>query len=146
VLAGWESFTDVVTEPAPGDFKQGDCTGPCFYRASLEVQQPGDTYLNTTNLGKGVVWVNGHLLGRFWNVGPMGSLFLPGVWLHAGSNTLTVFDLNGGSGLSVRGETAVTYLTPGPERTSPSTEPVRMDHQPAIAKAGSADKTNEVPR
>jgi beta-galactosidase len=146
VLAGWESFADVVTEPAPGDFKQGDCTGPCFYRASLEVQQPGDTYLNTTNLGKGVVWVNGHLLGRFWNVGPMGSLFLPGVWLHAGSNTLTVFDLNGGSGLSVRGETAVTYLTPGPERTSPSTEPVRMDHQPAIAKAGSADKTNEVPR
>jgi beta-galactosidase len=122
VLEGWESVADVVTEPWPGEFTPAACTGPCFYRATLDVQQPGDTYLNTTHLGKGVVWVNGHLLGRFWNVGPMGSLFLPGAWLHPGSNTLTVFDLNGGSGLSVRGDATPTYLAPQPERTSPAAE------------------------
>jgi beta-galactosidase len=146
VLKRWESFPDVVTEPAPEEFKPAGCTGPCFYRASLEVQQPGDTYLNTTGLGKGVVWVNGHLLGRFWNVGPMGSLFLPGAWLHAGSNSVTIFDLNGGSGLSVQGDVAVTYLTPGAERTLPVTELVGRKNRLAPAKPGSPDKSKEVLR
>jgi beta-galactosidase len=73
---------------------------------------PGDTYLNTEKLGKGVLWVNGHLLGRFWNVGPMGSLFLPGAWLQPGENTLVVMDLNGGSGLEVRGDDHATFTAP----------------------------------
>jgi beta-galactosidase len=79
----------------------------------------GDTYLNTERLGKGVVWVNGHLLGRFWSVGPMGSLFLPGAWLHAGSNEVKVLDLNGGDSVSLHGDDHPTYLSPSPDRTSP---------------------------
>jgi beta-galactosidase len=76
------------------------------------VSTPADTYLNTSSLGKGVVWVNGHLLGRFWNVGPMGSLYLPGAWLRPGANDLTVMDLDGGPLRSLSADDHPTYVQP----------------------------------
>ena len=32
-------------------------------------------------------------LGRFWNIGPQRTLYLPGAWLHPGTNLVTVLDL-----------------------------------------------------
>jgi beta-galactosidase len=45
--------------------------------------------------GKGVVWVNGHCLGRFWNIGPAQTLYLPGPWLKAGANEVIIYDVLG---------------------------------------------------
>lgn len=112
---GWEIFPLPLAEPPAEGYKNQGCAGPCFYQGDLRVAAPGDTFLDTSHLGKGVVWVNGHLLGRFWNVGPMGSLFLPGVWLHAGSNHVTILDLNGGQEKSIKPEEHPTYLEPRPE-------------------------------
>jgi len=39
------------------------------------------------------VWVNGHNLGRYWNVGPSQTLYLPAPWLKAGQNEIIVLDL-----------------------------------------------------
>ena len=115
-LTGWKIMPlPFATEPTKG-FKAEPCTGPCFYRADFNVTSPGDTFLNTQALSKGVLWVNGHLLGRFWNIGPSATLYLPGPWLHAGINTLTVFDLNGGENLSVHGQQTATYITPKPRQ------------------------------
>jgi beta-galactosidase len=50
---------------------------------------------------KGFVWVNGHELGRIWNVGPQKALYLPGVWLKEGKNDVVVFDLDGTPGRSI---------------------------------------------
>ena len=36
----------------------------------FNVDTPGDTFLDLHSWGKGVVWVNGHCLGRYWNIGP----------------------------------------------------------------------------
>ena len=44
--------------------------------------------------GKGVVWVNGHCLGRFWDIGPTQTAYLPGCWLHAGKNEIVILDLS----------------------------------------------------
>ena len=46
---------------------------------------------------KGIVWVNGKNLGRYWNAGPQQKLYLPGVWLRKGENEIVVFDLAGKS-------------------------------------------------
>jgi beta-galactosidase len=119
VLRGWETVSLPLNEPLAGGYVQGDCSGPCFYRGELQVGVVGDTSLNTAALGKGVVWVNGHLLGRFWNVGPMGSLFLPGAWLTVGKNEITVFDLDGGAAVTVRGDAEPTYLKPHEETVAP---------------------------
>ncbi len=122
VLREWEIIPLPLEKRPTEGFAMQDCRGPCFYRGEFKVGTVGDTYLNTAQLGKGVVWVNGHLLGRFWDVGPMGSLFLPGAWLHAGSNEIIVLDLNGGMSAVIRGDDHPTYLAPKKERTEPKSE------------------------
>ena len=44
---------------------------------------------------KGSVFVNGFNLGRYWDVGPQRTLYLPGPLLIAGANTIVVFELEG---------------------------------------------------
>ena len=45
--------------------------------------------------GKGAVWVNGKSLGRFWNIGPQQTLYLPAPWLKEGEyRKLTDAELN----------------------------------------------------
>lgn len=55
--------------------------------------QVPDTFPDIRDLGKGAVWINGHPIGRYWNVGPQGTLYVPGPWLHVGKNQIVVFDL-----------------------------------------------------
>jgi len=45
--------------------------------------------------GKGFVWVNGHNLGRYWNIGPQQTMYVPGPWLKPGRNEIIVLDLLG---------------------------------------------------
>jgi beta-galactosidase len=66
---------------------------PAFFRGHFTLTTTGDTFLDTRNLGKGAVWINGHNLGRFWSVGPQNTLYVPGPWLHRGVNEIVVFDL-----------------------------------------------------
>ncbi|HET7552312.1 MAG TPA: beta-galactosidase family protein [Gemmatimonadaceae bacterium] len=68
--------------------------GPAFYRGTLTVDRPGDTFLDMRDWGKGSVWVNGHHLGRFWRIGPQQTLYLAGPWLKQGVNEVIVFDLD----------------------------------------------------
>ncbi len=112
VLRDWQVIPLPLDEPPTQDYKVQTCVAPCFYRGNLQVSAPGDTFLNTTALSKGVVWVNGHLLGRYWNIGPMGSLFLPGVWLHAGSNDVVVLDMEGGPPPTLSADDRPTYIIP----------------------------------
>lgn len=65
---------------------------PGIYRATFKRTEVGDTYLFVGSWGRGEVWVNGHSLGRFWNIGPQQMLYLPGCWLHDGENELIVLD------------------------------------------------------
>lgn len=69
--------------------------GPAFYRTSFELKQTGDTFLDMRPWGKGVAWVNGHCLGRFWNIGPTQTMYVPGPWLKTGHNELVLLDLAG---------------------------------------------------
>ncbi|WP_165223699.1 beta-galactosidase [Aquisphaera insulae] len=69
--------------------------GPAFWRASLEIATPGDTFLDLRPWGKGVAWVNGHCLGRFWNIGPTQTMYVPGPWLKSGRNEVVILDYLG---------------------------------------------------
>jgi beta-galactosidase len=102
-LVGWQIYSLPMKEPDSLRFQRGNCSGPCFYRASLAVDHPADTFLDTSSFAKGFVWVNGHELGRIWNVGPQKALYLPGVWVKEGKNDVIVFDLDGAPGKSISG-------------------------------------------
>ena len=67
--------------------KGNDAQGmPAYYRATFTIAEVGDTFLSMLNWSKGMVWVNGHALGRYWEIGPQQTLYLPGCWLKEGEN------------------------------------------------------------
>lgn len=65
-----------------------------FFRGGFELQATGDTYLDMTGWKKGAVWVNGHNLGRYWEIGPQKRLYCPAPFLKRGKNEVIVFDLH----------------------------------------------------
>lgn len=65
---------------------------PVIYNGSFILTKTGDTFLDMSKWGKGIVFVNGHNLGRYWSVGPQQTLYLPGCWLKKGKNTIAVFE------------------------------------------------------
>lgn len=46
-------------------------------------------------MGKGVIFVNGFNIGRFWEIGPDLTMYVPFDLLHAGRNDVVVFEMEG---------------------------------------------------
>lgn len=70
-------------------------TSPSLLRTEMIIdeQEPKDTFMELEGFGKGLVIVNQHNLGRYWNsAGPQQRLFIPGVWLNHGVNEILVFE------------------------------------------------------
>ncbi|XP_054951104.1 beta-galactosidase-1-like protein 2 isoform X2 [Pan paniscus] len=68
-------------------------TLPAFFLGSLSISStPCDTFLKLEGWEKGVVFINGQNLGRYWNIGPQKTLYLPGPWLSSGINQVIVFE------------------------------------------------------
>ncbi|MVT12257.1 glycoside hydrolase family 35 protein [Chitinophaga tropicalis] len=67
--------------------------GPVLKEGTFELAATGDTYLDMSNWGKGAVWINGHNLGRYWEVGPQQTLYIPAEWLKKGKNEIAVLEL-----------------------------------------------------
>lgn len=65
---------------------------PAVYTGTFKLRKTGDTFLDMSEAGKGIVFINGHNLGRYWNVGPQQTLYVPGVWLKKGNNVITIFE------------------------------------------------------
>jgi len=68
-------------------------TTPVVKKGTFIINNPSDTYLDMRAWGKGVVWVNGHNLGKYWSIGPQQTLYLPAEWLKAGKNEVVVLEL-----------------------------------------------------
>lgn len=65
---------------------------PACYKGNFELREVGDSFLDMQDWGKGIVFVNGHNLGRYWKAGPQQTLYLPGCWLHKGDNRIEIFE------------------------------------------------------
>jgi beta-galactosidase len=75
---------------------------PAFLRATVHVDTPADTWLDMRGFGKGVCFINGFNLGRFWKDGPQYTLYVPAPLLKSGANEVTVFETDGLRSNSVR--------------------------------------------
>jgi len=95
-LTGWQVYPLPMEDFAALKFSaKENVTGPAFYRGHFDLKTTVDTFLDLRRWGKGAVWVNGHALGRFWNVGPQQTLYLPAPFLRKGSNDVVVFTVGG---------------------------------------------------
>jgi beta-galactosidase len=68
---------------------------PYFHRGLLKVNEVADTFIDLSEWTKGVVFVNGHNLGRYWEIGPQQTLYVPAPFLHLGVNEIVVLELHG---------------------------------------------------
>ena len=74
----------------------GNDPGAGYFHGELTVDEPADAYVALPGFGKGLVWINGFLLGRFWEIGPQVTLYVPAPLLNAGANKITVLELEHG--------------------------------------------------
>jgi beta-galactosidase len=104
-LHGWRIYPLAMTDQHAITFMTTPSSAhvPAFLRGTFALATPGDTFLDMRGLGKGVAWVNGHALGRFWDIGPQQTLYVPAPWLKPGQNEVIVFDLEGGTNLKLQG-------------------------------------------
>jgi beta-galactosidase len=86
--------------------KSGNKQG-IFFKGNVSLLTIGDTYFDVSNYKKGMVWVNGHNLGRFWEIGPQKRLFCPGTYLRQGLNEIIIFDLHQTEPKPVAGATSM---------------------------------------
>lgn len=89
--------TEAFTPGADGRLPRG------VYRGTVKVNKVGDTFLDFSTWGKGLVYVNGHPMGRIWEIGPQQTLYMPGCWLKKGENEILVFDILGPRDTKVAG-------------------------------------------
>ncbi|MEJ2883268.1 glycoside hydrolase family 35 protein [Pedobacter sp. GR22-6] len=95
-IQNWDMFKFPFTEVQSLKFKsaaQADGT-PVLKKGNFNLNQVADTYLDMRKWGKGMVWVNGKNLGRYWEIGPQQTLYLPAEWLKRGKNEIVVLELN----------------------------------------------------
>ncbi|PSL24864.1 beta-galactosidase [Chitinophaga ginsengisoli] len=106
-LMNWEvsglpmksEFVQQLQPAKSGEVKPGE-----FFKGTFILANTGDTYLDMTNFKKGMVWVNGHNLGRYWEIGPQKRLYCPAPWLKKGENEIVVLDQHQLEAATVKGE------------------------------------------
>lgn len=82
---------------ATQEYKDQYSSDPQVHKFELNIgdEQIEDTYIDTTDKGKGYIFVNGFNLGRFWDVGPQYKIYVPKQLLKSGSNEILVIDSDG---------------------------------------------------
>ncbi|MCX2477089.1 beta-galactosidase [Pedobacter sp. MC2016-05] len=65
---------------------------PAIYQGNFTLAKAGDTFLDMRTFGKGIVFINGINIGRYWSVGPQQTLYVPGCWLKVGKNDIVIFE------------------------------------------------------
>lgn len=107
-LMNWETFLlpmdpAFVTKAAQPD-RGIDTRKGQFFKGQFSLSQTGDTYFDMSRYSKGILYINGHNLGRYWNIGPQQRLYCPASWLKKGENEIIIFDLHQEKAEPVTGE------------------------------------------
>jgi beta-galactosidase len=92
VTGGWNMYRLPFNQPPAATSGHQQPGRAAVYSGTFQVTKTGDTFLDMHLWGKGIVFVNGHNLGRYWQVGPQQTLYLPGCWLKKGTNEIVVFE------------------------------------------------------
>ena len=94
ITGDWEMYKmPMASVPNLAKYKNNAKTNrPTVYQGTFNLSKTGDTFLDMRDWGKGIVFVNGINIGRYWSVGPQQTLYLPGCWLKKGKNEIVVFE------------------------------------------------------
>lgn len=95
-LLNWEMRSLPFSSISNLRFTKGNkkiAESPVMKMGEFILNEVNDTYLDMRKWGKGVVWINGHNLGRYWSIGPQQTIYVPAEWLKVGKNEVVVLEL-----------------------------------------------------
>ncbi len=94
ITGEWEMYKlPMAAVPNITKFKNNaKANRPTVYQGTFNLSKTGDTFLDMRDWGKGIVFINGINIGRYWSVGPQQTLYLPGCWLKKGKNEIVIFE------------------------------------------------------
>ena len=95
-LLNWEMRSLPFSSISNLRFTKGNkkiAESPVIKMGEFTLNEVNDTYLDMRKWGKGVVWINGHNLGRYWSIGPQQTIYVPAEWLKVGKNEVVVLEL-----------------------------------------------------
>ena len=95
---GWQAYPLPMEDLGGLRFAEGEvpCPAAHFYRFVFQVSgKPCNTFLRTDSFKKGFAVLNGFHLGRFWEIGPQKTLYVPFSLLREGENELILFESDG---------------------------------------------------
>lgn len=92
--AGWTNYSLPLKDLSKLDYtKPAKEKRPAFFKGEFKAQPGVDTFLDMSGWNKGVVWINGFNIGRYWKIGPQGTLYVSGELLKE-DNTIEVLELH----------------------------------------------------
>jgi beta-galactosidase len=94
-----EAALTILADALPTDGNA--LAGPVFATGSFDLDSADDRYLRLDGFRKGIAWVNGFCLGRYWSRGPQRTLAVPGPVLRAGRNEVVVLELHAAAARTV---------------------------------------------
>jgi beta-galactosidase len=121
-LKSWDNYSLPMLNPARFALDGQTADSPALYRGEFKLDSTGDAFLDLRGWTKGVVWINGHNLGRYWWIGPQQTLYVPGVWLKKGKNEAIVFE-------EVKTDSPTLQALAAPILTD-------LRHEPVVTKRG----------
>ena len=93
-IFGWTHTTFPMTDLSKLTYGSENTAKPRFLRGTFMAKGGVSTHLHMKGWGKGIVVLNGFNLGRYWNIGPQETLYVPGALLRDGENELVIFELH----------------------------------------------------
>jgi beta-galactosidase len=100
----WDVYTLPMDNLDALEFGQAPFEASRFYKGELEIDEACDTFLYLDSFTKGFVVINGFNLGRYWEIGPQKSLYVPASVLKKGKNEIIVFESDG-----IKGDPCVEF-------------------------------------
>ena len=120
---GWDMYSLPMDNLENLEFVPGtdlNINSPVFLRGYLDIEDaPCDTFLRLDGFKKGFVTVNGFNLGRYWDIGPTTTLYVPAPMLKKGRNEIIVFESDG------RNTNTIEFVDK-PEHNRPTTSSGKM--------------------
>jgi len=95
-LMNWNAYSLPMKEDYVATLKRANTSSEkpgMFFKGIITPDKTADTFIDMRQFKKGIVWVNGHNLGRYWEIGPQYRLYCPASWLKEGENEIIIFDL-----------------------------------------------------
>lgn len=88
----WQYRTLPMADISGLTFGEFANTPATFHCGTFRADEIVDTFLKRPGV-KGIVWINGFNLGRYWEIGPTQTLYVPAPVLKKGENTIVILEL-----------------------------------------------------